>query len=83
MQLRLKIPTSSLLFIHVIWMKYGSVLNLKVVYRKDILASVKPMDIRDYAVLVNKCRLVEEYSKKLMVAKSTKDDFRRKLAPQG
>ena len=50
---------------------------------EDILALVRPMEIRDYATLVNKCRLVEEYNKKLMVVKSTRDDFRRKLAPQG
>ena len=47
------------------------------------MASVGLMEIWDYPALVNKCRLVEEYNKKLMVVKSTRDDFRRKLAPQG
>ena len=47
--------------------------------REDILASVRPMEIQDYVALVSKCKLVKEYNK-LMVAKSSKDDFRRKLA---
>ena len=46
------------------------------------MASVGPMEIRDYTALVNKCKLVEEDNKKLMVARPTRDDFRKKLAPQ-
>ena len=51
--------------------------------REDILVLVGPMEIQDYAASVNKCRLVEEYNKKLMVARSTTGDFRKTLAPQG
>ena len=38
--------------------------------REYILATVGTMEIRDFATLVNKCRLVEEYNKKLAAAKS-------------
>ena len=38
--------------------------------KEDILATVGPMEIRDFATLVNKCRLVEEYNRKLKIAKS-------------
>ena len=31
--------------------------------KEDILVVMGPMDIRDFATLVNKCRLVEEYNK--------------------
>ena len=44
----------------------------------DVLTVVKPMEIRNYAILVNKCRLVEEYNKKLRIAKSDAD--RKRLA---
>ena len=50
--------------------------------REDILAQVEPIEIQDYKALVNKCRLVEEYNKKLMITRSTRDDFRKKLASQ-
>ena len=38
---------------------------------------VGSMKIRDFATLVNKCRLEEEYNKKLKIAKS--DDYRKRL----
>ena len=31
--------------------------------KEDILVVMGPMDIRDFATLVNKCRLVEEHNK--------------------
>lgn len=37
--------------------------------REDILELVRPMEMRDNANLVNKCRLVEDYNKKLVVVK--------------
>ena len=46
--------------------------------RKDILATVGPMQIKDFHTLVNKCRLVEEYNLKLKTAKS--DAYRKRLA---
>ena len=46
--------------------------------REDILVIVKPMEIKDFATLVNKCRVVEEYNKKLKIAKS--DAYRKRLA---
>ena len=51
--------------------------------QEDILASIGPKEIWEYTALMHKCRLVEEYNKKLIVAKSTKDDFIKKLAPRG
>ena len=51
--------------------------------RKDVLAVVKPMEIRDYAPFVNKCRLVEEYNEKLGIAKSNTDKKRLALENQG
>ena len=48
--------------------------------REDILAVVGPMEIREFATLINKCRLVEEYNKKLKTAQS--DAFRKRLAPE-
>ena len=51
--------------------------------REDILATVESMEIRDYAALVNKCRLVEKYNKKLVDAKSTRGDFKKGLSPYG
>ena len=41
------------------------------------------MEIRDYLVLMNKCQLMEKYNKKLVIAKSTRGDFKKRLAPQG
>ena len=38
--------------------------------RKDILVEIGPMEIRGFTILVHKCRLVEEYNKKLKIAKS-------------
>ena len=38
------------------------------------------MEIRDYATLVNKCRLVEDYNCELAMAKS--EAYKKKLAPQ-
>ena len=39
------------------------------------------MEIRDYAALVNKCCLVEDYNRKLAVARL--EAYKKKLAPQG
>ena len=36
--------------------------NLNGELREDILPTVGPMEIRDFATLVNKCRLIEEYN---------------------
>ena len=47
----------------------------------DILAPVGPIEIRDFAALVNKCRLVEEYNKKLKTAQS--DVYGKRIAPDG
>ena len=49
--------------------------------REDILASIGPMEIREYAALVNKTRLVKECNKKLVMARS--ETYKKKLAPQG
>ena len=38
--------------------------------REDVLMTVGPIEIKDFATLVNKYRLVEEYNKKLEIAKS-------------
>ena len=48
---------------------------------EEILASVGPMEIRGYAALVNKCRLVEDCNRKLAVARF--EAYKKKLAPQG
>ena len=48
--------------------------------REDILAAVGPMEIRDFASLVNKCRLVEEDNKKLTDTKS--DTTNKRMAPK-
>ena len=45
--------------------------------RENILAIVGPMEIRDFATLVNKCWLVEESNRKLVVVKSAGDDFKK------
>ena len=47
---------------------------------EEILESVGPMEIRDYAALVNKCCLVEDCNRKLSVARSK---AYKKLALQG
>ena len=51
--------------------------------REDILIVVKPMDIRDFPTLVNKCRLVECCNRKLATTKSIGGNFKKGLAPQG
>ena len=48
--------------------------------REDILATVGLMEIRDFASLVNKCRLIEEYNKKLADTKS--DTTKKRMAPE-
>ena len=48
--------------------------------REDIPASMEPMEIRDFAALVNKSWLVEEYNKKLTNAKF--DAYKKRLAPE-
>ena len=49
--------------------------------REEILAFVGPMEICDYAALVNKCRLVEDCNRKLSMARS--EAYKKKLALQG
>lgn len=49
--------------------------------RENVLVSVRPLVIKGYATLVNKSRLVEEYNKKLVIAKSMRHDFKKKLGP--
>ncbi|XP_027343014.1 uncharacterized protein LOC113855579 [Abrus precatorius] len=39
--------------------------------QEDILTTIGPMEIRDFPTLVNKCRLVEDYNKKLVAVRST------------
>ena len=46
-----------------------------------ILVSAGPMEIHDYAALVNKCCLMEDCNHKLDVARSKA--YKKKLAPQG
>ena len=36
--------------------------------REDILVAVEPMEIREFATPVNKCKLVKEYNRKLKIA---------------
>ena len=48
---------------------------------EEILASIGPMEIREYAALVNKCRLVEDCNRKLSMARS--EAYKKKLVPQG
>ena len=38
--------------------------------KEDILVVVGPMGLRDFTALLNKCRLVKEYNKKLKIALS-------------
>ena len=49
--------------------------------REDILATVGPMEIRDFPTLVNKWWLVEDCNKKLAAAKSIGSNFKKGLAP--
>ena len=51
--------------------------------REDILTTIGPIEIRDFPTLVNKCQLVEDCNKKLVVARSTSSNFKKGLAPQG
>ena len=46
--------------------------------RRDILALMGPMEMRDFAALANNSQLVEEYNKKLADTKS--DAYRKRLA---
>ena len=48
--------------------------------REDIFTSMQPMEIRDYAALVNKSILMEEYNKKLVAAKLVGDASKKRLA---
>ena len=48
---------------------------------EDILALVGSMEKRGYANLVNKCRLVDDFNKNLVVAKL--EAYNKRLAPQG
>ncbi|KAL4330183.1 hypothetical protein AHAS_Ahas13G0374600 [Arachis hypogaea] len=55
--------------------------------REELLALVGPMEIRNFAELVNKSQLAEECSKKLAVARTNcreaaQHSFNRKLAPR-
>ena len=47
--------------------------------REDILAVVGPMEIKDFPIMVNKCRLVEECNRKLVAAKSVSSNFKKGL----
>ena len=47
--------------------------------QEDILVLIGPMEIHDYAALVNKCRLVEDFNSKLAVVKS--EVYKKKLVP--
>ena len=48
--------------------------------REEILASMEPLEIRDYATFINKSRLVEDYNKKLVTAKVTRDPAKKRQA---
>ena len=48
--------------------------------KEDIFAAVGPMEFRDFATLVNKCRLVEEYNQKLKIAKS--NTYKKRLVSE-
>ena len=50
--------------------------------REDILAALKPMEIRDFATLVNKYRLVED-CKKIATVRFADSNFKKGLASQG
>ena len=49
--------------------------------REEILASIGPMEIHDYAALVNKCHLVEDCNRKLAMTRSKA--YKKKLVLQG
>ena len=51
--------------------------------REDILAIVGPMEIKDFATAVNKCRFMEECNRKLAATEPTGGSFKKGLAPQG
>ena len=48
--------------------------------REDILATLGPIEIRDFPTLVNNCRLMEKYNRKLKTAKS--DAYRKRLVSE-
>ena len=48
--------------------------------REEILASMGLLEIRNYASLVNKSRLVEDYNKKLATAKAIRDVAKKRQA---
>ena len=45
-----------------------------------MLASVGPLEIRDYVALLNKSRLVEDCNKKLDIAKAKRDATKKRQA---
>ena len=51
--------------------------------RKDILDTMRPMEIKDFAILANTCRPVEECNRKLVATKSTSSGFKKGFVPQG
>ena len=48
--------------------------------KEDILAAVGLMEIKDFPTMVNKCRLMEEYNRKLKMVKSYA--YRKRLASE-
>ncbi|XP_027337088.1 uncharacterized protein LOC113850732 [Abrus precatorius] len=50
--------------------------------REDILATIRPMEIRGFPTLVNKCRFVEDCNKKLVAVRSTNSKFKKGLSTQ-
>ena len=49
--------------------------------QEDSLATLGPMEIRDFPTLVNKCRLVEDCNLKFAAAKASSIGFKKGLAP--
>ncbi|XP_020963904.1 uncharacterized protein LOC110265309 [Arachis ipaensis] len=43
--------------------------------REDLMSSVVPLEIRNFAELVNKCKLVEECAKKVIASKASRQGF--------
>ncbi|XP_052111573.1 uncharacterized protein LOC110272387 [Arachis duranensis] len=43
--------------------------------REDLMSSVVPLEIRNFAELVNKCKLVEECAKKVTASKASRQGF--------
>ncbi|XP_015969925.1 uncharacterized protein LOC107493342 [Arachis duranensis] len=43
--------------------------------REDLMSSVVPLEIRDFAELVNTCKLVEECAKKVIASKASRQGF--------